>query len=211
MVKEHMLQELVMHDLMEEAELDAQIAASGIIQRPFCGPLLPEETRATTQWLGPKKRARADQSNEPSGFSIDEVIAMGRPPVSPNDHPIVVAALNSTVMSKKRVLEWMRNLSLADAEAMQKLIQETSRTGKLKTLANLILPFTQEQCDLNALEGRVKLASSWLATCMMKTIQDGEMSHAVLLKMISKVVRSKLVNAGAAADEDDDEEEDEGM
>jgi hypothetical protein len=75
LVKEHMLQELATHDLIEEAELDAQIAASPIIQRPFCGPLMREDDREPEMQFAATKRARTrTRGSTTKREALDQII-----------------------------------------------------------------------------------------------------------------------------------------
>jgi hypothetical protein len=153
----------------------------------------------------PKKRQKSDAS---ASFSFEEFINMGKPQILASDPIAVANALNIGTMTRKHFIFWLSTLSVTDLESLQETFQENSRTGNLKQMSVMIIPYVQEQKDIKFLEGRIQIAKSYMLAAMMQGVRDAQLSYSVILKLIQKTLKKKFSGGSMAAssvgsDEDD--------
>jgi hypothetical protein len=129
-------------------------------------------------------------------------MSMGRP------QPVPTASFAANTLTEKGMQQWMLNLTTKELEQLQNRLQESSRTGNVKHIAGMLLPFTAENKALAEMETRLKQAHAWLTACMMKGLPDSELSYNKIVKMVGKAMKKKLIAGAAAAGAGDDSDSD---
>jgi hypothetical protein len=155
----------------------------------------------------PKKRQKTESSAS-AGFSFEEFINMGKPQILATDPLAVANALNIGSMTRKHFIFWLSTLTVTDLEGLQETFQESARTGNLRQMSTMILPYVQESKDIKFLEGRIQIAKSYMLAAMMQGVRDAQLSYSLILKMIQKALKHKFSSGSRAAssvgsDEDD--------
>jgi hypothetical protein len=169
MVKEHMLQEVVMRELMEEAELNAQVAASGIIQRPFCGPL-PEKPepammfgkrgRTTTSTSSGSNGTKDERTRELSIGIVQNTLTLQQPvfmmPASREMHERIELLLNEMRVRPDTIMTLVMNhATTSELREIQETIQSSNNLEtRFSTIASVL--FKRELGNFQCLKESMK-------------------------------------------------------
>jgi hypothetical protein len=153
MVKDHMLQEVVTRELMEETELDAQVAASGIVQHAFCGPLPSEASPA----MDLAKRARVE---------IAECRAM------PNDLPQIAQIF---AMQEWNPVQFLEGITVEQERAYLASMEGRRTVENAIDQTVAILPqIGNMKAELNHLNRRFNAAEAYLRSLVSSKLDGME-------------------------------------